>query len=91
MVVMDLKRHIQVPYSLIHFKEIPCLLENSTAGKMDEFVINESQVHGLKIFKVPYYRSAILVVRLDVAEGLLRKSLRGLKLTRILSKEGDFE
>ncbi|GIP11923.1 hypothetical protein J1TS5_40930 [Paenibacillus macerans] len=90
-VVMDLKRHIQVPYSLMNFKEIPCLLQNSTTAKIGEFVIDESRVPGLKIFKIPYYRSSLLVVRLDVAEGLLRKSLRGLKLRRILSVEGEFK
>lgn len=90
-VVMDLKRHFQVPYFLVNVPEAPCLLDSSTMAKIDELVIDESEVVGLKFFKVPYYRNCLFVVRLDVAEGLLRRSLKGLKLRRILSMEGDYK
>lgn len=85
-VVMDLARQIQFPYSMMNLIEVSCSnqqLPYIRTGQSDELVIDESQVNGLCIFRITYYKSSYLVVRLDVAERLLRKSMYGLKLRRI--------
>ncbi|AJS61111.1 hypothetical protein [Paenibacillus sp. IHBB 10380] len=91
-VVMDLERQLQFPYSMMNFQDVACDSNKQSylaTGRIEEIVIDEKQINGQAIFKITYYRSSYLVVRLDVAEYLLRRSLYGLKLNRIQSMEGD--
>lgn len=91
-VVMDQEHHGQLHYSMMDLKEVHCISEEYSLiekGQIKKMVIDESRIGDLSIFKIPYYHSSILVARLDVAECLLRKSLYGLRLRRILSMEGE--
>ncbi|MNI63449.1 hypothetical protein D3C73_1188220 [compost metagenome] len=91
-VVMDLERQLQFPYFIMNLRDVSCNSRHDSfpgAGRIDDLVIDEKQINEQAIFKITYYRSSYLVVRLDVAEHLLRKSLYGLKLKRIHSIEGD--
>lgn len=37
------------------------------------------------VFKIPYRSKEVVIIRLDVAESLLRRSVRGIKLTTVIN------
>lgn len=89
-IVIDMARNGQVHYYFPNFTEVPCSEQgyvkrnDKDSEKMDHFTIDEKLIEGLSMFKLKYYRKFYLVVRLDVAEGILRTSLYGLNVRRIL-------
>jgi hypothetical protein len=92
-VLIDTVRQLQLLYSIMQLKEIPHTVRSDLSRGVqpsDELLLNESLVGDLSIFKMPYFQSSYLIVRIGVAEELLRRNLYGLKLRRIQSiREGD--
>lgn len=89
-IVIDMARNGQVHYYLPNFTEVPCTDQEyvkknaEDIEKLDLFMVDEKLIEGISMFKLNVYRKSYLVVRLDVAEGMLRTSLYGLNVRRIL-------
>ncbi|MFX3634517.1 MAG: hypothetical protein ACE3L7_03000 [Candidatus Pristimantibacillus sp.] len=83
---IDLEQQVQFPYAWMDFQEIACAAPDRTGmenGRISRMVINPDVLGEAAIFQIPYYRSRVLVARVDMAESLLRKSLYGLSIRRI--------
>lgn len=89
-IVIDMARNGQIHYYFPKFTEVPCSNQESVkknaedTEKIDHFTVDEKLIEGLSMFKLKFFRKSYLVVRLDVAEGMLRTSLYGLNVRRIL-------
>lgn len=89
-IVIDMARNGQVHYFFPNFTEVSCSEQESIkkntedTEKIDHFTVDEKLIEGLSMFQLNVYRKSYLVVRLDVAEGMLRTSLYGLNVRRIL-------
>ncbi|CAH1222285.1 hypothetical protein PAECIP111893_04840 [Paenibacillus plantiphilus] len=91
-VVMDMTKNMQVHFSMMELKEIPCTAPAEVVvekGRIEQLAIDKRLIGDSSMFKITYYQSALLVVRLDLAENLLRAGLYGLRVRRILLKEGE--
>ncbi|KQO02119.1 hypothetical protein ASF12_33155 [Paenibacillus sp. Leaf72] len=85
-IVMDLEQQGQFFYDWMDVQEVPCLAPERTVtenGRVSKMWVDPWALQEAAIFQIPYYRSRVLVVRVDIAEGLLRKSLYGLSVRRI--------
>lgn len=51
-------------------------------GRENKLILRESAIDSASIFRVKYDEREIVVVRLDVAESLLRRDVRGVELIR---------
>ena len=58
---------------------------NKTVVK--KLILNKEKIHGKKIFKIKESSKTLIVVRLDVAESLLRRNFKGIKLERLEVEE----
>ena len=58
---------------------------NKTVVK--KLILNKEKINGKKIFKIRESSKPLIVVRLDVAESLLRRNFKGMKLERIEVEE----
>lgn len=54
---------------------------NKTVVK--KLILNKEKIQGRKIFKIKESSKSLIVVRLDVAESLLRRNFKGIKLERL--------
>ncbi|MNZ70958.1 hypothetical protein D3C78_893090 [compost metagenome] len=89
--VLNPNTYSQDTYYMLDVPEIDCLsLTHSIIekGNIKKLVINEQQVGDKSIFKIKNVIRPSLVVRFDIAEALLRTSLYGLEIQRILSEVG---
>ena len=48
-----------------------------------KLILNREKINGRKIFKIKESSKPLIVVRLDVAESLLRRNFKGIKLERV--------
>ncbi|MWC31277.1 hypothetical protein [Paenibacillus sp. MMS18-CY102] len=90
-VVMDLEQQSQFYYSWMDFLEIPCLMPErmeAENGRISKMVV-EDVSEDAAIFQISYYRSRVLVARIDVAECLLRTGLYSLNVRPIQLTRGD--
>ncbi|AZK48594.1 hypothetical protein [Paenibacillus lentus] len=89
--VLNPSTYSQDTYYMLDLPEIDCIsLTHSMIEKgfVKKLVINEEPVENQPIFRIKSLIRPSLVVRLDVAEALLRTSLYGLKIQRILTEAG---
>ena len=74
-------------YSLPIFKEINALSDKSEFNMnktiVKKIVLDSKKIKGEKIFKLAESSKTLVVVRLDVAEFLLRRNFKGIKLERL--------
>lgn len=74
-------------YSLPIFKEINALSDKSEFNMnktiVKKIVLDSKKIKGEKIFKLAESSKTLVVVRLDVAEFLLRRNFIGIKLERL--------
>ncbi|GJM71807.1 hypothetical protein HMSSN036_40230 [Paenibacillus macerans] len=81
----------QDTYYMMDIPEIDCISSTHSTiekGFVKKLVIREEPIEDQPIFKIKSLIRPSLVVRLDVAEALLRTSLYGLKIQRILTEAG---
>lgn len=69
------------------FQEIECLSEraelNLNRTVVKKIILDKEKINGKKIFKIKESEKTLIVVRLDVAESLLRREFRGMCLKRL--------
>ena len=88
--LIDRERQIQKIYNIPIFEEVEALHEdtefnwNKTVVK--NIVLDKEKVKGKKIFKIKESDKTLAVVRLDVAESLLRREFEGMNLERLQIK-----
>lgn len=85
--LIDSKQDTQENYYLPIFEEIEALSEKSEFNLnktvVKKIVLNKEKIEGKKIFKIKESEKTLVVVRLDVAESLLRRKARGISLERL--------
>ncbi|WP_252250536.1 DUF1629 domain-containing protein [Clostridium sp. ZBS13] len=85
--LIDSKRHTQENYYLPIFENIEALDEKSEFNLnrtiVKKIVLNKKKIEGKKIFRIKESEKTLVVVRLDVAESLLRRKLRGISLEKL--------
>jgi hypothetical protein len=85
-VLKDMKQLRQELYWLIVPPRIDCLSEQSEFykdGTLKRLVIDESKAAPYKIFKVEGIMEEYILIRLDVAESLLRRDFTGIRLKKV--------
>ncbi len=86
--LIDQVNEKQKNYCLPIFEEIEALSENTefnlnkTVAK--KIVLDKEKIQGKKIFKIKELFKPLIVIRLDVAESLLRRNYKGISLERLL-------
>lgn len=89
--LIDKKNSRQKNYSLPIFKEIEALSDKSELNLnktvVKKIVLDKEKIHGKKIFKIKESSKPLIVIRLDVAESLLRRNFKGIKLERLQVEE----
>ena len=69
------------------FQEIECLSENAEFNLnktlVKRIILDNKKINGKKIFKIKESSKTLIVVRLDVAESLLRREFSGICLERL--------
>lgn len=88
--VLNPNNFSQDTYYLLQIPEVDCLSEKHAVvekGVVRKLVICEEKVRDVPFFKIQGLARPSLVVRLDVAEALLRMSLYGLKVSRVLTEQ----
>lgn len=87
LVLIDSLRDRQENYSLPIFEEIECLSDKSELNLnktvVKKIVLDKEKIEGKKIFKIKESSKPLIVIRLDVAESLLRRDFRGIKLEKL--------
>ncbi|KFN10350.1 hypothetical protein GNQ08_05395 [Paenibacillus macerans] len=92
LVVTDQTTYTQVYFCLIDVPKVDCISQTHSVierGMVREAVLEEEKISGLRMFWAAGLPFPGLIVRLDVAEALLRHNLYGLNLRRICSKAGE--
>jgi hypothetical protein len=90
-VLIDESKRTQMNYFLPILEDVPCVHPDSErlGGKVQKLVIDGSKTGGRSIFKADAGTlQRIVIVRLDVAEALLRRGLRGLAFKEAEVKGG---
>lgn len=91
-VLLDHVEKKQGNYVLPIFEEVDGLSEKSIFNMnktiVKKIVLDGKKVQGKKIFKIKGGDKPLIVVRLDVAESLLRRGFTGIKLTPLEVSEG---
>lgn len=85
--VLNRKTNEMGEYYAPIFREIDCVSENSQFNLDKSFikhlVLHRSMIGEQSIFRVSGLRKETVIIRLDVAESLLRRKLRGISLNRV--------
>ncbi|AGF54213.1 hypothetical protein B0P06_001723 [Clostridium saccharoperbutylacetonicum] len=85
--LIDLENGKQGNYCLPIFQELECLSEkaelNLNKTVVKKIILDKSKINGKKIFKIKESEKTLIVVRLDVAESLLRREFKGISLERL--------
>lgn len=82
----DMKRQRQDVYWLLVPHEKDCLsqkAEFNKDGSIKKLIINEKKAAGFKIFKIKGVLENYLIIRLDVAESILRRDFTGITLKKL--------
>ncbi|OAB45500.1 hypothetical protein [Paenibacillus glacialis] len=86
-VFMDKVMQKQSEYYLPIFKEISCLSPNTQFHNdhttIRKLVLQESQIQNHPIFQIKESEKPLIVIRLDVAESILRRGFTGILLDRV--------
>ncbi|MCT4509031.1 MAG: hypothetical protein N4A48_09785 [Tepidibacter sp.] len=84
---IDTKKQKQKNYFLPIFEEIEALSSNSefTLDKsvIKKVILDEKKINNRKIFKIKEGTKTLIVVRLDVAESILRRDFIGIHLEKL--------
>lgn len=85
--LIDLPHERQENYYLPIIEDINCLSEKSEFNLnktvVKKIVLDNEKIKGKKIFKIKESQKPLIVVRLDVAESLLRRKFKGIYLERL--------
>lgn len=85
--LLDHVQKRQGDYALPIFEEIGALSEeaefNLNKTEIKRIILDKEKIKGRKMFKIKEGSKTLIVVRLDVAESLLRRHFRGIKLERL--------
>ena len=85
--LIDLQWERQKNYYLPIFEEIDALSSesefNMDKSVIKKIVLDEKKLKGKKIFKIKHEFNTLIVVRLDVAESILRRNFTGIKLEKL--------
>ncbi|WP_297430465.1 hypothetical protein [Clostridium sp.] len=85
--LIDLPHKRQENYYMPIFEEIECLSENAELNLnktvVKKIILDKEKIKGKKIFKIKESSKTLIVVRLDVAESLLRREFKGMSLKRL--------
>ncbi|WP_236896151.1 imm11 family protein [Clostridium beijerinckii] len=85
--LINLYHKKQENYYMPIFQEIECLSEkaelNLNRTVVKKIILDKEKINGKKIFKIKESEKTLIVVRLDVAESLLRREFRGMCLKRL--------
>jgi hypothetical protein len=85
--IIDLQHKKQGNYYMPIFEEIECLSEraelNLNKTVVKKIILDKEKIKGKKIFKIKESSKTLVVVRLDVAESLLRREFKGMCLQRL--------
>lgn len=86
-VLTDFKNSKQVIYYLPIFEEIEALSEdaemNLNKTVVKKLILNEERIKNKKLFKIKESSKTMVVIRLDVAESLLRRDFNGIDLEKV--------
>lgn len=86
-IVFNSAQKLQQTYHLPIFAPIDCLSEKSilTPDKrgVKQLVLKQTAIGRKAIFKVQHKFENIIIVRLDAAESILRRNMRGIKMYRV--------
>jgi len=86
-VLTDFKNSKQAIYYIPIFEEIEALSEdaqmNLNKTVVKELMLNEDKIKNKKIFKLKESSRTMVIVRLDVAESILRRDFNGVKLEKV--------
>ena len=85
--LIDLERGKQENYYMPIFEEIKALSEkaewNLNKTVVKKIILDKEKIKDKKIFKIKESEKTLIVVRLDVAESLLRREFKGMSLKRL--------
>ncbi|EKQ53193.1 MULTISPECIES: DUF1629 domain-containing protein [unclassified Clostridium] len=85
--LIDLKHKKQGNYYMPIFEDIECLSEkaelNLNKTVVKKIILDKEKIKGKKIFRIKESSKALIVVRLDVAESLLRREFKGICLQKL--------
>ncbi|WP_339291693.1 hypothetical protein MKY48_27005 [Paenibacillus sp. FSL W8-0187] len=90
--VTDQATYAQAHFCLIDVPQVDCISQTHSVidrGIIKQVVLDEKKINGHRMFWATELPFPGLIVRLDVAEALLRHSLYGMSMRRILTKAGD--
>lgn len=85
--LIDLSHERQENYYMPIFEEVECLSENAELNLnktvVKKIILDKEKIKGKKIFKIKESSKSLVIVRLDVAESLLRREFKGMCLERL--------
>lgn len=83
----DRKSGENTTYFLTVFDELDCMSDktqyNSVGNRILKLVLKEQKIKDMAIFKVKGYVSSSFIGRMDFVESILRRGIRGIRLTEI--------
>ncbi|MNZ52540.1 hypothetical protein D3C78_703860 [compost metagenome] len=87
-ILLHLQTRKQLIYHLPLFEEIACLSPSAELHRdqksIKQLVLQKEKLRGKPIIQVKESEKPLIVVRLDVAESLLRRSFSGIRLEKVL-------
>lgn len=85
--LIDAKRNRQENYYLPIFEEVNALHVKAeyinNGAILKEIILDKNKIHRKKIFKLQEKSKNLIIVRLDVAESILRRKPNGISLKRV--------
>ncbi|OOM74736.1 DUF1629 domain-containing protein [Clostridium sp. BL-8] len=85
--LIDLQYKKQGNYYMPIFEELECLSEkaelNLNKTVVKKIILDKEKIKNKKIFKIKESEKTLVVVRLEVAESLLRREFKGMSLKRL--------
>ncbi|OOM73572.1 hypothetical protein CLPUN_44680 [Clostridium puniceum] len=85
--LINVEHERQENYYLPIIEEVDCLSENAELNLnrtvVKRIILSTEKIKGKKIFKIKESSKTLIVIRLDVAESLLRRNFQGICLERL--------
>ncbi|CAI6053475.1 hypothetical protein PAECIP112173_01487 [Paenibacillus sp. JJ-100] len=91
-VVMDTEKYNQSFYHWMDLPKATCISPDQAliqSGQVMSIMADLSGLERTPAFTIPYYRTQLMIVRLELAERLLRAGIYGLNVRPIQITEGD--
>lgn len=89
--LIDLPHERQENYYLPIIEEIDCLSEKSefnlNKSVIKKIILNKERIKDKKIFRIKESSKNLIVIRLDVAESLIRREFKGIYLERLMIED----